>query len=73
MTRERTASAENVKTQTGGLRMCRPSLCMVRQRAASSGAAGGMITLDDLTLIKKEDFNTLLNLINNAPDDAILA
>jgi hypothetical protein len=32
-----------------------------------------MITLDDLTLIKKEDFNTLLNLINNAPDDAILA
>lgn len=46
---------------------------MVRQRAASSGAAGGMITLDDLTLIKKEDFNTLLNLINNAPDDAILA
>jgi hypothetical protein len=31
------------------------------------------ITLDELNTIKKEDFNGLLELINNAADDAILA
>jgi len=31
------------------------------------------ITLDELNTIKKEDFNGLLDIINNAPEDAILA
>ena len=31
------------------------------------------ITLDELNTIKKEDFDGLLDLINNSPEDAILA
>jgi hypothetical protein len=49
--------------------------CIVFGRLDAATAAGnqGFITLDDLTLIKSEDFNGLLELIRNAPDDAILA
>lgn len=61
-------------------RSVRNAVDLARMAAAnrvynSATAAGnqGFITLDDLTLIKNEDFNGLLELIRNAPDDAILA
>ncbi len=41
--------------------------------AANAAGATGIITLDDLTTIKKEDFDDLLELVRNASDDAILA
>lgn len=40
---------------------------------ANAKDASGIITLDDLTSVQKSDFDGLLELVRNAPDDAILA
>lgn len=41
--------------------------------SANSDTHNGLITLDDMSYVKKEDFNGLLDLVNNASEDAILA
>jgi hypothetical protein len=40
---------------------------------ATAPGASGLITLDELTQVKKEDFDGLLDLVRNAPEGAILA
>lgn len=59
-------------------RSVRNAVDLARMAAAnrvyeSASSSGGIITLDDLTTIKKEDFDDLLELVRNASDDAILA
>lgn len=63
----------NARSVRNAVDLARMSAANRVYEAANAAGANGIITLDDLTTIKREDFDGLLELVRNASDDAILA
>ncbi|KAM3576841.1 hypothetical protein VYU27_001207 [Nannochloropsis oceanica] len=63
----------NARSVRNAVDLARMSAANRVYEIATAPGATGVITLDDLTEIKKEDFDGLLDLVRNASDDAILA